>query len=161
MLIGVGASAVRPEYRGCLEQLNRIHTVTTDRGRFLLYGDPRLAGYLQGEIGDPAGVSVVPVFTDDRVAIRQESRWIVSTGLFLSSHSVDELRAVVQGAPLERTNRRRHGRRRPGPAVVCTGLLGLGSFTDHQVRVAADIRRYAEWMEPHFSTRPDGAGSDR
>ena len=160
MMMGLPAMEAQREMTKCAEQLNRIHTIRTRTGEFMLYGDAALASYLQRLPGTQVNGPVIPVYYDEPFAVHESGRLVVSTGLLLSMGSEEDLRAALAQARRSPRWWQRFVPQPEPPEAVCAGARTLAGFAEHRARMARDIQRYKEWTAPRLKPRPMVAAAE-
>lgn len=138
----------------CSTELNRMHIVRAGERAFLLYGDPDVAAYLQWAIGGPLGMPVAPVFTDEPVALLDEGKAIVSTGMIMRVHGIEELRAAFRQMGGRKPAIQLTAGRRGAILPSCAGAHPAASFEQMRERLALDLRQYAESTKRALRLRP-------
>ncbi|MBI5085053.1 MAG: hypothetical protein HZB13_10715 [Acidobacteria bacterium] len=136
-----------PSPATCRQELDRIHTVSAPEGRFLLYGDPLLAEYLQRLTPTP----VIPIYEDEPVAFNHNGATVVSTGLILQASSEADLLSALPARP-PRTSSARRAAASQAIRAACSAYQPL-PFAQLQARLATDISRYKLLTTPRLISR--------
>jgi hypothetical protein len=137
----------------CTMELTRMHTVRVLGRTFLLYGDSGLATYLQTVGGNSSATAVVPVYSEEPIAILRDNMVVVSTGQILRSGSETELRAALPRVKPSWSRTLSGGEPPVRLLPSCSSRQAPGSFELHKARLASEISKYRELTAPRLIRR--------
>ncbi len=153
LLLTIPSREPGPPRDSCADELNRLHTLRVNDRSYILYGDPDLAAYLNAALRTSRVRSVVPVYSDERIALNRDGIAVVSTGLVLEAASEEELRAALPSVRASLFGFHRLGFGEVPLLPSCSQRVPTSSFVEQKLRLAREISRYKEWTTPRLRRR--------